>query len=204
VEGPSSRRLVWLGTAIALLGGSVLLLEPFPTARVLPARQPQSDGPDLELSGASISQYRDRGTLRYVLRSPQIKHFRGQAVTSLVEPDLELHGEPEPPWRMTARRGTIRNVERLESQPAESVLLEDDVRMSQHYDDGREFELRTPSVTVYPDREYAETDRDVMITTHAGRTHAVGLKGDLDRGLLELFSDVDQRVHTIVLPDQFK
>ena len=105
---------------------------------------------------------------------------------------------------MTARRGAIRNAEQLEGQPEETVFLEEDVRMEQRYSDGRAFELRTPSVTVYPHREYAETDRDVMITTHAGRTYAVGLKGDLDRGLLELFSDVDQRVHTIVLPDQFK
>jgi hypothetical protein len=43
-----------------------------------------------------------------------------------------------------------------------------------------------------------------MITTHAGRTRAVGLQGNLDQGLLKLFSNDEQRVHTVILADQFK
>ena len=200
----ANRRLVWLGTTVALLGGAVLLLEPFEPPQLSPEPSSRGPGADLELDGAVIQQYREGGTIRYVLRAPHIEHFRGRAVTALTEPDLELYGEPDPPWRMTARRGTISNAEQLEGQAEEAVLLEEDVRMEQHYADGRAFELRTPSVTVYPHREYAETDRNVMITTHAGRTHAVGLQGDLDKGLLHLFSDAEQRVHTIVLPDQFR
>ena len=76
--------------------------------------------------------------------------------------------------------------------------------MAQQFPDGRSFELRTPSITLYPDREYAETDQDVMITTHAGRTTAVGLQGNLNQGLLQLSSNDERRVHTILLPDQFK
>jgi lipopolysaccharide export system protein LptC len=64
--------------------------------------------------------------------------------------------------------------------------------------------LTTDALYVYPDRRYAETDRPVMIDTNSGRTTAVGLKGDLSRGLLQLFSAADAKVHTIVLPDQFK
>ena len=71
-------------------------------------------------------------------------------------------------------------------------------------DDGRRYDLRTPNITIYPDREYAETDQNVMITTHAGRTKAVGLQGSLDKGLLKMFSSDEQRVHTIILPHQFK
>jgi hypothetical protein len=43
-----------------------------------------------------------------------------------------------------------------------------------------------------------------MIDTNAGRTRAIGLTADLDAGLLKLSSDRKERVHTIVLPGQFR
>ena len=64
--------------------------------------------------------------------------------------------------------------------------------------------IRSPAFYIYPERQYAETDEDVMIDTEVGRTSAHGMEGDLARGLLKLFSNTDARVHTIVLPDQFK
>jgi lipopolysaccharide export system protein LptC len=163
-----------------------------------------SDEPDLLIETAVIRQYRESGSLRYLLRSPLIEHFQQQALTRLSEPDLELHDAPEPPWRITARRGVIRNASETRRNGDEEVELQENVHMRQTYDDGRRYHLRTPSITIYPQREYAETDQNVMITTHAGRTKAVGLEGSLDKGLLKMFSSDEQRVHTIILPDQFK
>jgi LPS export ABC transporter protein LptC len=200
---PLRRPLLWFATLLLTIAGAVLLTEPFEQSLDTPPPV-EPENPDLKLEDAIITQFRDTGMLKYRLISPSISHFRSRAVTLLAKPDLSLHSEPDPPWRMTAARGTITNLEALEGRLEESVELEQDVRMSQKYPDGRAFELRTPSVTVYPDRQYARTSRNVMITTHAGRTHAVGLQGDLNRGLLQLFSDDDQRVHTILLPDQFK
>lgn len=198
----SSTSLVWLGTVTCIVVGAFLLLEPFEEAVLTPSDQ-TARGPDLELEDALITQFRNSGRLKYRLRSPRIQHFESQAVTELELPDLELYSQPDPPWRMTARTGTINNAA-VASQGEEIVTLEQEVMMEQRFEDGRQFRLTTPDMTVYPDREYAETSRDVMITSHAGRTTAVGLKGNLDRGLLHLFSDAEQRVHTILLPDQFK
>lgn len=43
-----------------------------------------------------------------------------------------------------------------------------------------------------------------MIESNAGRTTAVGLTADLGAGLLTLSSSESQRVHTTVLPNQFR
>lgn len=195
---------IWVVTTVCIVLGAVLLLEPF-EAPVPPApiTRPDDD-PDLTLEDALITRFRASGRLKYRLRSPLIEHFDAQALTRVESPDLELHSEPDPPWHMTAHHGTITNATGADGQTEERVLLDEDVRIEQRFEDGRQFELRTPSATVFPDRQYAETDRDVMITTHVGRTTGVGLQGDLDRGLVHLFSDGDQRVHTILLPDQFK
>lgn len=192
----------------ALLGSLILAAYLFidPFAAPLPERPTPTDStePDLMIEDAIITQYRETGAVKYLLRSPWIEHHQQQALTYLTDPDLELHDDPAPPWRVTARRGTIRNVAERSTPGKEEVLLEDDVLMIQTYPDGRRYEMRTPSITIYPEREYAETSQDVMITTHAGRTRAVGLNGSLDQGMLYLFSNDEQRVHTIILPDQFK
>jgi lipopolysaccharide export system protein LptC len=57
---------------------------------------------------------------------------------------------------------------------------------------------------LYPARQYAETDQDVMIDSHIGRTTATGLEGDLQLGMLRFFSSRSARVHTVLLPEQFK
>ena len=200
-------RLIWLGTALSILLGSILLLEPFTPEVEPPVSTSKAEtSPDLLLSDAVITSFRNDGSLKYLLRSPRIEHFEGDDRTYLSNPDLELHSDPDPPWHMTARKGTISNASSKtgKGKLEEQVLLDEDVRMAQIFADGRSFELRTPSIILYPDREYAETTQDVMITTHVGRTTAVGLQGDLDQGLLQLFSDEEQRVHTVLLPDQFK
>jgi lipopolysaccharide export system protein LptC len=212
---PRGIRLIWISTLLSIGLGSFLLFEPWSEeSKPTPARSGPAE-PDLTLSEAVITSFRASGALKYVLRSPHIERFDAQDLTYLTEPDLEMHSAPDPPWRMTARRGTISNSKLTSgsttnssrkggSAQEEQVFLEQDVRMAQHYGDGRSFELRTSSITLYPDREYAETDQDVMITTHAGRTTAVGLHGNLDQGLLQLSSNDKRRVHTILLPDQFK
>ena len=198
--------LVGAGTALFLVLGAFLLIDGGDSAGSSEPAPNQADGPlepDLEIEDAVISQFRPTGGLRYRLHSPRIEHFQDDALTELIDPDLTLYSEDEPPWQMTARRGSILNAT-FEGNSREVVHLEEDVQMEQLFADGREYRLQTPAITIHPDREYAETDRNVMITSHAGRTAAVGLKGNLRRGRLHLFSDVEQRVHTILLPDQFK
>jgi len=160
-------------------------------------------GPDLTISDATITSFRETGELRYRLQSPQIEHFAPGDRTYLQLPDLMISRDPDPPWRITSARGTISNTSGRDGAE-EEVLLEDHVHMEQRFTDGRNYVLVTPAITVYPERQYAETTRDVMITTHAGRTRAVGLEGNLRQGLLKLFSNDEQRVHTVILPDQFK
>ena len=200
----STARLVGISLAGSLVIGAAVFFQPtLPEEEALPELEP-STAPDLLIEEAIIRQYRDTGALRYLLRSPLIEHFEADALTHLTEPDLMLHDEPAPPWQVTARRGVIRNAAQGALAGNEEVELHEDVQMLQVYEDGRRYDLRTPSITIYPDREYAETDQNVMITTHAGRTKAVGLQGSLNTGLLKMFSSDEQRVHTVILPHQFK
>ena len=188
-----------------LVGALALFSDPFtdtPPAQQLPDEL--AGEPDLYIKDATISQFRPNGQMKYRLLSPHIRHFERNDLTRLAAPRLTLHNDSNPPWQIESETGYIRRRAGNSGPPEEVVFLRKNVLLEQRYDDGRRLRLETPSLYIYPDRSYAETEQNVMIDTDVGRTTAVGLQGDLQRGLLKLSSSEQQRVHTIILPGQFK
>ena len=198
------RWMIWLITGLFIVAGTALISDLFEEQQLaLEVPDEVAGEPDLHIEGARVSQYRLDGTLKYRLESAQVRHFEAQQLTRLVAPQLYLYDEPDPPWEIRSKHGTIRQAEH-QGHMEEEVYLEQDVYLEQREPGGNEISLSTQSLTIYPDSRYAKTDQDVIIESNFGRTTAVGLNGDLQRGRLNLFSDATQRVHTIVLPGQFK
>ncbi len=162
------------------------------------------EAPDLHLETAHIRQFRADGALKYELDAKQIRHFERESLTRMIEPHLNLQQESGAPWLLASNYGYIRSRQTPAGGMEEVVYMRENVVIEQRRADGSFVRLETPSIYLYPDRQYAETTQDVMIDTDVGRTRAVGLQGQLERGLLHLSSNEDQRVHTIVLQGQFK
>jgi len=197
----------WSGSAIAVIVivGALLVLDPLSereTELGLPAEL--TGEPDLYMEDAVITRFRPDGTLEYSLASAQIRYFESQHLTRVLNPSLTLHNDGQPPWNVMSDQGYLHRRATPEGGTEEVVYLRSNVRLAQRFDDGRHVELKSAALYVYPDRQYAETDRDVMIDTDVGRTTAAGLHGDLKQGLYHLVSNAEQRVHTIVLPGQFR
>jgi lipopolysaccharide export system protein LptC len=201
------RRAIWIVAILTGVFGAFGVLLPLEEDRDAGAEMPTelADEPDLHMENARITQFRADGSVKYHLESAQIRHFEPDELTRLVAPRLVLvTADPKAPWKLQSEYGYIRKRAAASGTTEEVVYLRDEVRIEQVQADGRFVRLQLPSVYLYPDREYAETTQDVMIDTEVGRTRAAGLQGDLRRGLLNLFSSPTQRVHTIVLPQQFK
>lgn len=162
-----------------------------------------SDEPDLYMEDAVITQYQDDGTLRYELASSRVRHYQDRDLTRLDTPDLQMHQTDHPPWSARADEGEIRYQATRGNVLEEVVYLHHNVYLEQTRGE-RFISLRSDDLTIYPQRQYAETDQAVMIDTNTGRTKAVGLAADLERSVLQLSSNETQRVHSIVLPFQFK
>ena len=198
-----------LGSSLLLIIVAVAVL-----AILLPAREeaepapalPEdlADAPALQMRDARIVQYREDGSLSYRLLAERLRHFDDEQRTSLDAPRLTLESGEEAPWELAAARGFVTTTESADRGTEEVVYLRDAVHMEQQHADGQFLRLDTSALDYYPERRYAETDRDVMIDTDIGRTRAVGLKCELREGLLYLSSNAEQRVHTIVLRGQFK
>lgn len=199
------RRLVWITTVGAVVVGAVVMFAPAPATDESLALPPElADEPDLYIEDATITQFAEDGNMRYQLVSAQIRHFEREQVTRLTAPVLTLFDATQPPWHISSIDGDIRKRARPSGGEEEVVFLRGEVVLKHTTADGHYITMRSPSIVLYPDRQYAETDQDVMIDTAVGRTQAAGMKGELQRGLLNLYSKPEQRVHTIVLPNQFK
>lgn len=192
----------------ALLAVGMLLLAFYfaPWRGAVAPRQPPPElreVPDLYLQGAVIDQYRDDGALHYRLAARRTLHFEASQSTRMERPDLTLYNPPQPPWRVLAKRGLVQQGRGGNGRMAETIVLREDVVLRQVRGAADATTIRTSELRLHPERRHAETDRSVIIESHAGRTAAQGLEADLERRLLRLKSNADGPVHTIIPPQLF-
>lgn len=186
--------------AVAVVALVVMDRSAGPTTPVWPS-QPLTGEPDIYMDAPEVAQYRPDGTLEYRLLAADAQHFQPEARTLLRAPRLTLFRAEEPPWSVRADRGTL---QRPPGTPEETVLLTGDVVLQAPQQAGDPLRLLTERLTLYPGRQYAETDQDVMIQGRFGQTTATGLAGDLQLGLIRLFSAQGRPVVTVLQPEQFK
>ena len=192
---------------------------PVTESLLLEQDRPQAEAefgePDLLLDAAVITQFRADGSLQYRLHAERIAHYPMPEQTVLTRPRLLLDQSDAAPWILSAARGRIlggaalfETSEALATRPdapnehGETVILEEDVNLRRQRTPERFIDLRTSLLTLYPEREYAETDRPVIIETEAGHTTAASLRADLTAGRISLAGVDDDQVHTTLVPDR--
>ena len=152
--------------------------------------------PDVYMLNATIAEYGEAGKLQHILSAARFTHFPMTDLTSLKEPQIELN--PEARWEISAKEGRLLSASTYRE---EIVELWDRVHANHSAADGKFIQIQTKSLTVYPERDYLETDEKVYIDNETGRTTAAGMKAFLDTGHFQFFSDETERVITIFLPN---
>ncbi len=150
--------------------------------------------PDIYMLDATIRQFADTGELQYELSADRFTHFPLTDVTILEWPNLMLYPQNGTPWTISSSNGRLLS----KSIYREEVMeLWDDVLLSRQSQDGQFVNIKTQSLTVYPEREYAETDLKVSINDNASTTSAAGMEAHLDQEKLVFFSNREERVNTV-------
>ena len=152
----------------------------------------------------NFTQLKPDGRVHYKLQAQTITQYEDDQLSYLEEPRLHLTSADAAPWDIQAKLGKIEQRGTADGQLEDVVFLTEDVVMVQSDPNNGLTTLRSAAFQIYPDREFAETDQNVMIDTQVGRTMAGGMQTDMATGLLILRSSPTQRVHTIILPEQFK
>ncbi|NOX49232.1 MAG: LPS export ABC transporter periplasmic protein LptC [Gammaproteobacteria bacterium] len=164
----------------------------------------ERDEPDLLGQGVLYNQMHQDGSLHYRLNADSIRQYNDDQITRMTLPILHLNTPNQPPWNIASKQGYIHKRPNPQGVAEDVVYLREDVQMVQIRPSKGQITLRSESFYIYPHRQFAQTNQNVMIDTSVGRTRAAGLVADLTSGVLKLSSNKNQRVHTIVLPEQFK
>ncbi|CAE6941927.1 MAG: LPS export ABC transporter periplasmic protein LptC [Pseudomonadaceae bacterium] len=149
-------------------------------------RQPASttDSPiDFYVVNTSTVQYMPDGSRHYTLKADKLEHFKATDITNVTLPNLMLYRGTEYPWHVRSEKGEI-------GPGGQEVELIDKVKVERTDAKGRPTILNTSRLTVFPDKQYAQTEQAVRIDAANGVTTAVGMKAYLDDSRMLLLSKV--------------
>lgn len=138
---------------------------------------------DFYVENARSVQFQADGKLHYRLSAEHLEHIQSSDITRLTRPDLRLHRGSDYPWRVQSAQGVV-------SPDGTQVVLIDDVRVARTDAKGRPTVLTTTRLSVYPEREYAETSQPVRIEAANGVTTATGMQAYLNESRMLLKSNV--------------
>lgn len=171
--------LVLLLTVVLALAVGYWNIRPhsFAPQSVQPALQP-----DFFMDNPRVRQLNEQGQPLYDMSSNRATHIVGRDVTELDEPRLRYYREgDQQPWDLRARHGEVSaNGEQVEL--SQNVIIEQQLGQTTR-------RLSTPELSVYPNRDYAETESSVRIEA-GGVTTATGMKAYFNDGRVELLSNV--------------
>ena len=138
---------------------------------------------DFYVINAKSTQFQADGSLDYVMTSDKLEHIKASDITLLSNPDLFLYRNNVQPWHVQSSRGEV-------APGGKEVELIDNVRVARTDAKGRPTILTSSRLTVFPDKEYAQTQQAVRIEAANGVTTAQGMKAYLNDGRMLLLSNV--------------
>lgn len=148
-----------------------------------PAQTGTQNAIDFYVENAKTLQYQADGKLHYEMTAAKVEHLKASDITLLTLPDLHLYRGSEYPWHVTSARGEV-------APAGKEVELIDQVRVERTDAKGRPTLLTTSRLTLFPEKEYAQTEQAVRIDAANGVTTAQGMKAYLNDGRMLLLSNV--------------
>ncbi|UTW46490.1 LPS export ABC transporter periplasmic protein LptC [bacterium SCSIO 12696] len=127
-------------------------------------------------------QFNDQGELAYRLTSERTEHFTESQSFVLSAPKITSFQKDAPPWTLSANNGVV-------EKNGESIRLNDQV-VGRRFMQERTITLKTPALLFIPEKQYAESDKNVTITMPGANTSGTGFKANLNTGEYQLLSRV--------------
>lgn len=143
------------------------------------------------MTQSTTRKFDEFGQLAFVLNTTQGQFFKGQNRFVVDQPQITSSGTDadEAFWHMTAKTGVVFN-------RGERIVMRGDVHAWQEAPpDASHF--KTPKLTYYPEKEIAETDHSVIISSPGSRVSGVGMKANLAKQTFHLLAQVKSR-HDVI------
>ncbi|MFK3771142.1 MULTISPECIES: LPS export ABC transporter periplasmic protein LptC [Pseudomonas] len=148
-----------------------------------PAAQVDESAIDYYAINAHSVQYTPEGQLQYEMTADKVEHMKASEVTLVTTPDLHLYRGTQFPWHVQSKTAEV-------NPDGTEVELIDAVRVARTDEKKRETIITTTRMTVFPQKEYAQTEQAVRIDGAGGTTTGKGMKAYLKEGRMDLLSNV--------------
>lgn len=144
--------------------------------------------PDYTMSNLNSLNMNAAGEPKTRLRADFMAHFESKDETELTNPMLEVFRPDKEPLYVRADQGWV-------TSGNEVILLQGNVRFWEKDSNGQlVLEVTTSEARVYPERDYAETDKPATLSTTKTRTDSIGMKAYMNEERIEMLN----QVHTTI------
>jgi lipopolysaccharide export system protein LptC len=138
---------------------------------------------DYYATNARAKQFLPDGGVQYEMTADRVDHMRASEVTLLTKPDMQLYRGTVYPWHVQSERGEV-------NPDGTEVELIDNVRVARTDQKNRATVITTSRMTVFPQKQYAQTEQNVRIEGAGGVSTAKGMKAYLNDSKINLLSNV--------------
>lgn len=138
---------------------------------------------DFYAINAHSVQFLPDGGLQYEMTADKVEHLKATDVTLLTTPNLELYRGSTFPWHVESKTAEV-------SPGGDHVELIDAVRINRTDEKSRTTIITSSRMTVFPQKQYAQTQQAVRIDGLGGVTTAIGMKAYLKDSRMDLLSNV--------------
>ncbi|MGG5291260.1 LPS export ABC transporter periplasmic protein LptC [Pseudomonas shirazensis] len=148
-----------------------------------PQAQTDESAIDYYAINAYSVQFLPDGKMQYEMTADKVEHLKASGVTLLTTPDLHMYRGTAYPWHVQSVRAEV-------NPDGTEVELIDKVRVARTDEKKRETIITSTRMTVFPQKQYAQTEQAVRIDGAGGTTTGVGMKAYLKDGRMDLLSNV--------------
>ncbi|MDR0208118.1 MAG: LPS export ABC transporter periplasmic protein LptC [Pseudomonas putida] len=148
-----------------------------------PVVQVDENAIDYYAINAHSVQYLPDGKVQYEMTADKVEHLKASEITLVTTPDLHMYRGTQYPWHVQSVRAEV-------NPDGSEVELIDKVRVARTDEKQRETIITTTRMTVFPQKQYAQTEQAVRIDGAGGTTTGKGMKAYLKDGRMDLLSNV--------------
>ncbi len=189
-----SKNRLTLILLIALIAAFIVVWDLPPGTFIEPPEEAEAKRfPNTYLTNMHTREFDESGFLNFELNAELAEIFgvtknnnrrqKARGFTRLTKPKMQFHDPEHPSWFADSNIGIANN-------DGEKFELRNGVNVWFTNEDGKQTRIKTVKLTIFPQREYAETDKPVTITTAEGTTKAIGMKLFFSEQRLQLLNQV--------------
>jgi lipopolysaccharide export system protein LptC len=163
--------------AFILSAWSILL-----SRQTQPLSTHHSNEPDAYMENIVAVIMNKQGSPSLKIEAPKMMHYAEDDTTYINYPHVTVYRQSPEPWYINSDHAEALN-------GTEEIVFSDNVVIHHPADIANpNTVMNTTSLTVFPDKQQASTDKPVIITQPDTVIHAVGMLADLNNGTVKLLS----------------